>query len=394
MKIIPENSIDAIVTDPPYGLSFMGKDWDNFGTNLQRYQEWTRQWASECVRILKPGGHLLAFGGSRTYHRMTCGIEDAGFEIRDCIMWIYSTGFPKSLNISKAIDKLKGIGGQGNLVSSEAKKWDGWGTALKPAYEPIVVARKPISEKNVAMNVLKYGTGGINIDECRIGLTGGVRKINIKSNSGGFAGEGFGCDRDLEQINKGRFPANVIFECTCDEMIGENHTNPECPCYMLDKQSGYLHGIGNKKPVKKRDYNASSYKVGVFEHNPDYHHNTGGGASRFFYCAKACRSEREIGLWHLNPKKVNDGRSTPVDNPFQQGETQRYNTHPTVKPIKLMQYLIKLVTKPKGIVLDPFAGSGTTGIACKNLGVKFIGIEKSEEYCKIAKERLAQGVLF
>ncbi|MBT9164839.1 MAG: Modification methylase HindIII [candidate division WS2 bacterium] len=279
-----------------------------FSSDLLTYQEFTYRWAKECLRVLKPGGYLLSFGGTRTYHRMTCAIEDAGFEIRDCIMWVYSTGFPKSLNIGKQIEK-----------------WKGWGTALKPAYEPIVVTRKSISEKNVVLNVLKWGTGGINIGECKIGIDE-IQVYHAPKET--FAGsESRKSDTNYYE-NQGRFPANLILECICDEVKKETdkikiHTNPECPCYMLDKQSGKL----NKR-----------------------------GASRFFYVAKASRKEKDMGL-----------------------PEGQYNLHPTVKSLKLLEYLVKLVTPPNGIVLDPFIGSGTTAIACKKLGFDFIGIEKEKE---------------
>ena len=306
----PDNFFDSVVTDPPYGLAFMDKEWDDFGTDLQKYQEWTRRWAQDVFRVLKPGGHFLSFGGTRTYHRMACGIEDAGFEIRDTIMWVYGSGFPKSLNIGKAVKKL--LGNQG--------EWKGWGTALKPAIEPIIVARKPLSEKNVALNVLRWKTGGLNIDESRIKHNENLaveRNENRKLDTRNF-GWGF---KAVSRGNEGRFPANLILECTCDEVVEGKHTNPDCPCYILDKQS------------KK--------------------------ASRFFYCAKANSQERGEG-----------------------------NNHPTVKPIALMEYLVKMVTPPYGIVLDPFAGSGSTLIACKKLGFNYLGIEKEEGYVAIARKRL------
>lgn len=335
LKELPNNSIDSIVTDPPYELGFMGKSWDSTGIayNAELWEE--------CLRVLKPGSHLLSFGGSRTYHRMACAIEDAGFEIRDQIMWIYGSGMPKSHNIAKAIAAKEITGGsspknlrkarlkddykptgQGDNIETEltvnAKQWNGWETALKPAHEPIVVARKPLSEKTVAENVLKWGTGGINIDGCRI---------------------------ETYVQPYGRFPANIIL----DEESGE----------MLDEQSGIL----------KSGDNCIRTKVGSFlEHGGlgkagDVQRTYGdsGGASRFFYCAKASKKER--------------------------GED---NNHPTVKPIALMKYLARLITPPEGLMLDPFAGSGTTLVASKLEGFFFIGIEKELKYVEIAQKRINQ----
>jgi DNA modification methylase len=332
LKWIPDNSVDSIVTDPPYGLSFMNKKWDHDVPSVEFWRQ--------VYRVLKPGGHILSFGGTRTYHRMAVAIEDAGFEIRDQIMWLYGSGFPKSYNISKGIDKKFGIErevvpqirtdgtsrksanpgktswkntskkiGQTPLMKNshpKAKQWDGFGTALKPANEPIVLARKPLSEKNIVDNVLKWGTGGLNIDGCRVG-TESTRRTNGKTaiwSAGGMDSKQGGSD-------SGRFPANIIL----DEVAGE----------LLDEQSGQ-------------------------------------NCSRFFYCTKASKSERNAGV-----------------------ET---NNHPTVKPTKLMQYLVRLVTPPNGTVLDPFMGSGSTGIACVNESFDFIGIEMDKDYFDIASKRI------
>jgi site-specific DNA-methyltransferase (adenine-specific) len=369
MKLLDDNSVDSIVTDPPYELGFMGKKWDSTGIayNVELWKE--------CLRILKPGGHLLAFGGTRTYHRMACAIEDAGFEIRDQMQWIYGSGFPKSHDISKAIDKKlgakrevigksdsKGIrSGSGNYVGDnykqvgyditipatpEAKQWDGWGTALKPANEPIVLARKPISEKTIAENVMKWGTGALNIDGCRIGTeeikTYGKRKgqgVSLEwskyTSPEGYEGE----------IHQGRFPANVIL----DEEAGR----------MLDEQSGVTRS--GKVKSDKGAYSGVSttgFLRGIT--TTQNQHGDSGGASRFFYCAKASKKERGEG-----------------------------NNHPTVKPVKLMEYLITLITPPNGIVLDPFFGSGTTGIAAVNLGFHYIGFEIDKTYCDIAAKRIS-----
>lgn len=366
LDLLPPNSIDCIITDPPYELNFMGKGWDNAGVSFKP-DTWKK-----CLRVLKPGGYLLAFGGSRTFHRIACAIEDAGFEIRDTVMWIYGSGFPKSLNIEKAINKRDGVefeqceasgvgfmnadnDGYHNTLhrlkqkgesSERSKKWSGWGTALKPSFEPIIMARKPF-KGSLVDNVMKYGVGGINIDECRIGneiIKGGTmpdfRDIGEKSK------EAIGIDKlsfgQVENAKRkplddhiGRFPANTI----------------------LDTQEG-------------EDWR------------------------RYFYCAKASKKDRNEGLELFDKNTTDDGRHKPIDNPFQRGKTMRNNTHPTVKPTELMQYLIRLVAPGGGYILDPFMGSGSTGKAVmyenkeRNSGYKFIGIEKEKEYYKIAEARI------
>ena len=368
MKLIDDNSIDSIVTDPPYELGFMGKKWDSTGIayNVELWQE--------ALRGLKPGGHLLAFGGTRTYHRMVCAIEDAGFEIRDQMQWIYGSGFPKSHDISKAIDKKLGAerevvgsrikkagdmrsnsyGKGGNYddieinitspSSDEAKQWDGWGTALKPANEPIVVARKPISEKTVADNVLKWGTGGLNIDGCRIptedNLDGGAYAKNGTPRDDGWGMQRGGAGEYVQPT--GRFPANVIL----DEEAGK----------LLDEQSGISKRVDNRVNCETGNSAIWGKENKVISKRPQ---DLGGGASRFFYCAKASKKERGEG-----------------------------NNHPTVKPIILMEYLIKLVTPKNGITLDIFEGSGTTAIACINTNRKYIGFELDTGYFNIATERI------
>jgi site-specific DNA-methyltransferase (adenine-specific) len=275
---------------------------------------------------------------------MACAIEDAGFEIRDCIQWLYSTGLPKSHNISKAIDKKLGAKREVlgvDPVTPEAQEWEGWGTCLKPANEPIVLARKPISEKTIAENVMKWGTGGINIDDCRIESGGEHKRAYQPTNHERSV---YGKQTAFQPSNKeGRFPANIIL----DEEAGR----------MLDEQSGISKG--SSKPRKNKDTGRicyGDYKTIVTQNDT---WGDSGGASRFFYCAKASKKERGEG-----------------------------NNHPTVKPIKLMEYLIKLITPPNGIVLDPFFGSGTTGIAAVNLGFNYIGIELDEQYVEIARRRI------
>lgn len=354
MKTLPDNSVDAVVTDSPYGLSFMGKHWD--------YDVPTEEIWRETLRVLKPGGHLLSFFGTRTYHRGAVRIEDAGFEIRDQIMWIYGSGFPKSHNIKEGDFK-------------------GWGTALKPANEPIVVARKPLEKGlTVAENVLKWGTGAINIDASRIEYQGEkdfetVRKgvecgyRQSQKDTTFMASEGEGRTANTQ----GRWPANILFD--------EEAAN------MLDEQSGTLKTHGGGLGEHKGKGFFAGGRVSAINQPKD-----SGGASRFFYVAKASKSERNAGLEGM-PEKESYYMQTSSGKPsMSDGHTgkaaARANFHPTVKPIKLMQYLIKLVTPPNGTVLDPFMGSGSTGVAAKKLGFDFIGCEMNEEYFEIAKKRI------
>jgi len=350
LSYFPDNSMDSIVTDPPYGIKFLNKKWDY---SVPAIEVW-----KECLRVLKPGGRILSFGGTKTQHRMACNIEDAGFEICDVISWVYGSGFPKNLNISKGIDKLAGaerkvigvdksrlrpnrkyksgaIGNVGGNESSvvcdrtdngatltapatqEAEQWDGWGTALKPAMELITVARKPLAEKTIVQNVLKYGTGGINIDACR---------VSAKGDSGG------------------RWPANLLHDGS-DEVVElfPNSTS----------------NLSKRNRNKRRD--TTQYCMGGDYETREY--GDKGSAARFFYCAKTSKKEK--------------------------GEC---NNHPTVKPIMLMRYLVRLVTPKEGIVLDPFMGSGSTGIAAVLEGFKFVGVELDEGYYKIAVDRIEGSV--
>lgn len=405
LKELPENSVDSIVTDPPYELGFMGKDWDRTGiaNNVELWKE--------CLRVLKPGGHLLSFGGTRTYHRMAVAIENAGFEVRDMVEWIYGSGFPKSLNIGKAVDKLQGnkrevIGtvrgvrgadGTGHEHAMPGKatgikqvgidlpltkgtsKWEGWGTALKPAHEPICLARKSLSEKSVAENVLKYGTGGINIDESRVG-TGDDR---TQGGTGGHKTQFVGgeLEQKVERATGARFPANLI------------HDNSEeaRECFPETKSGSGVRG--NKKLTNIKQVPPSK----------DFITNYGGdsgSASRFFksiiYIAKASKSERNMGCEGLEEKKseLNSGgigRKISVEKRLEKDNInapKMFNSHPTVKPIALMEYLIKMITPKGGIVLDPFMGSGSTCVAAKQNNFQYIGIEKEPEYIKIVEARL------
>lgn len=428
LKGMPDNSVDSIVTDPPYGLSFMNKHWDY---EVPKVELW-----KECLRVLKPGGYLLSFAGTRTYHRMAVNIEDAGFEIRDMISWIYGSGFPKSLDIGKAIDKIQGnerevIGkkngtyadikrdketGQDGLhggVATERPRvevietkgnseYEGWGTALKPACEPICVARKPIPT-TVAENVLKYGTGGLNIDGCRVSLNGekqpgGSGHMMYKNNafnpvlsnhsrskesakSKGKYGDSSAQETHQTEGQKlGRFPANIIFDeissVLLDEMSGESKStggkgqksmgamgkNGKYGTYSLDKLGANAGGLGDS-----------------------------GGASRFFYCAKSSKAERNGGLEGFEPEIHSDRNAVEnigANNPRNRTGTAKSNHHPTVKPLKLMQYLVRLVTPKGGVCIDPFCGSGTTLMACVKEGFDYIGLEREAEYVKIAEARI------
>jgi DNA modification methylase len=410
LKRLEDNSVDSVVSDPPYGLSFMGKKWDY---DVPSVEVW-----AECLRVLKPGGHLLAFAGTRTQHRMAVRIEDAGFEIRDMIAWVYGSGFPKSLDVSKAIDKAAGAerekvpasGGlhknanlnddgwskigsdapmmDGNIPATEAaQQWQGWGTALKPALEPITVARKPLMG-TVAENVLEHGTGGLNIDGCRVGTD------VIKSNGEGAGGLQKGAKehgarpyvnglahKSTPSEHIGRWPANLIHDGS-DEVVGlfpeSNSAKPrEIPCL----ENG---GTG------------SSYVMRGQKNSPqDY--GDKGSAARFFYCAKASKRDRDEGLEGFDdkqaaglPMRSADGErgGEGLDGTKTDRLTVRKNVHPTVKPTDLMRYLCRLVTPPGGIVLDPFMGSGSTGKAAVLEGFQFIGIERELEYVEIAKARI------
>jgi DNA modification methylase len=467
MAAMAEGSVDAIVCDPPYELAFMGRAWDQQGV---AYDPAT--WA-QALRVLKPGAHLLAFGGTRTFHRVTVAIEDAGFEIRDCLSWLYGSGFPKSLDVSKAIDKRPGvtrhaefaahlrermaakgysntfdvaeavIGRRTGAVANwqkyqwpeakwwpalrdlldldeswgdviaeadrektgerevgklavapgqsadrsatsidltsaatpDAEQWQGWGTALKPAWEPIVVARKPLAA-TVAANVLAHGTGALNVDGCRIAGSVPQTTHGVFSRQGELYGK-FRDEPEPSMVNaSGRWPANtVLSHDECCVPIGERRVRgssgvrvlwaciPGCPVRMLDEQSGNLRARGNVSPTRREQSGGvTGWGIG-----PDGPADVGdaGGASRFFYCAKASRAERNAGI--------------PANR----------NVHPTVKPIDLMRWLVRLVTPPGGTVLDPFAGSGTTGCAVLLEGFDFIGCEREAEYVEIAKARIA-----
>ena len=375
MRTLDPESIDSIVTDPPYGLSFMGKGWDH---GVPGVEFWT-----EALRIAKPGAHLLAFGGTRTYHRLAVAIEDAGWEIRDCVMWVYGSGFPKSHDVSKAIDREAGAvrevvgswkptgtarptkGGGGHSAkrttadggytpdedariditapaTESAKQWQGWGTALKPAYEPIIVARKPLSG-TVAGNVLEWGTGGINVDGCRVGR--GTDDVSGWSQTGSKASEnramsGGNYARDAKPDAEGRWPANLI------------HDGSEEVTDLL------------------------------------------GDAARFFYCAKASKRDRDEGCEGLEERlsmRYGEKAQGPLPQQTPSRPVPQRNHHPTVKPTDLMRYLCRLVTPPNGLILDPFTGSGSTGKAAVLEGFRFVGCELSAEYIEIAHARIGHA---
>jgi site-specific DNA-methyltransferase (adenine-specific) len=457
LDLLGPSSVDAVVCDPPYGLKFMGNGWDSDQGPAFDAEFWRR-----VLEALKPGGHLLAFCGTRTYHRMAVAIEDAGFEIRDSLHWHYGSGFPKSMNVSKAIGRATDAdpvelphptnacpGGswchcderseraQSGATKhpphfdwppgSEAAAWEGWGTALKPAHEPIVLARKPL-DGTVAASVLAHGTGALNVDGCRVGNDGGTRtpeggRPNYKNN---VYGRGMGGAAPVP-AGQGRWPANVIFshadECQVIAEVdnpgpGEDLRSPTghrendrggewglkqgsiagcvvppgrraiyacvpwCPVRELDRQSGKTKGGGKRPGGFAETGQPNGDGRPCAREYPDY-----GGASRFFYCPKPNRKERDAGLEHLaaatggemtDRKDGSKGLENPRAGAGRKGGA--LNRHPTCKPIALMRWLCRLVTPPDGVVLDPFAGSGTTGIAAVAEGFKFVGVEMTDEY--------------
>lgn len=345
LKKLPDNSVDSIVSDPPYGLSFMNKKWD--------YDVPSVDFWKEVLRVLKPGGHVLSFGGTRTYHRMVVNIEDAGFEIRDQIMWIYGSGFPKSHNIGKSFDK-KSVD-----ITKGQSQYEGWGTALKPANEPICLARKPLSEKTIVNNVIKWGVGGINIDGCRIDTNGEKISVGFDKSFVGF--KEIINDRDYETNKEGRFPANIIFDEEAAAMLDEQQINTSRFFYVpkvgkKERNMG-LDNFDNKERPGQSD-------TGLYSSSP--------------YCIDCGKTINGTNN-HSNCKEGLE---------YKPSTTITKNNHPTLKPINLMTYLCRLVTPPGGIILDPFMGSGSTGIAACLEGFRFIGMELDEDYFKIAEARV------
>jgi len=440
MRTMPDNSIDAIITDPPYGLSFMNKEWDSFGSDtrqpgdehyvtpdnpygrskarygygskvqksMEAFQLAMTPIFAEALRVAKPGAYLLCFGGTRTFHRMACVIEDAGWEIRDCIMWVYGSGFPKSMDVSKAIDKAAGLerevvcvagksGSKRNCMSGDfsggeyfetkpnseaAKQWQGWGTCLKPAWEPIIVARKPL-DGTVANNVLTWGVGALNIDACRVPTfsdgPGTTPESSVDGRRGSMAGS---MNRVEYDGSKSRFPANLVHDGS--QMVLDLF--PDSKGQNGDVKAGYrkdtVNDFGDCGYTTAHQKRGDSGSAARFfntlrdgEESAERTYADKGGtnfaakpgmrreptsADRFFYCAKASKKDRGEG-----------------------------NHHPTVKPTALMEWLVKLVTPEGGVVLDPFMGSGTTGVACANLNRRFVGIEREWQYMEIAGPRIA-----
>ena len=409
MRTMEPNSVDAIVCDPPYGLSFMGKDWDHGVPGVQFWRE--------ALRVAKPGAHLLAFGGTRTFHRLAVAIEDAGWEIRDTIMWVYAQGFPKSHDVSKAIDKAAGetrerIRGvrsgvvrgtyaqdewskefkdsvlSPNPITSDAARWQGWGTSLKPSFEPIIVARKPL-QGTVAQNVLTWGTGAINVDGCRVAAEPELAKNWQRTQSGrqGIASIGLAAVDLRGYTPSGRWPANVIHDGS-DEVLG------------LMPQSGNGHFPGER--TARTDLQAiygGGKGLPRGTGTPEHYMNDAGSAARFFYCAKASKADRDEGCegLGLQEKRTRNsyGGQADYDCPDgahrvgNKGTHMAHNHHPTVKPTALMRWLVRLVTPPGGTVLDPFMGSGSTGKAAALEGFGFIGIDTNPEYVEIARRRIA-----
>lgn len=410
-RLAPE-SVHAVVTDPPSGTGFMGQEWDKDKGGREEWIAWLSEVMTEALRVLKPGAHALVWALPRTSHWTAMALENAGFEIRDVITHHFGTGFPKSKDISKAIDETQGAerevvamvpqrGAKFQLAADhidnggfndpertefaitapatpEAKEWDGWGTAIKPASEHWILVRKPLSESSIARNVLEHGTGALNIGACRIGDEVLPPQEAGQSLVGTFERQGM-----LTPERIGRWPANVVFthSSECEEECAEG-----CPVRMLDEQSG-VRKSGKMKAGQVRPGIGYSGGLGTVVASDTY--GDEGGASRFFYVAKPSPREKNAGLDHLDERTTNDGRNTPIDNPFQRGETARKNHHPTVKPVELMRYLCRLITPPGGIVLDCFLGSGTTGVAALHEGFSFVGLEQSPEYCEIARLRMA-----
>lgn len=403
-------SVDALITDPPAGIGFMGKEWDHDKGGRDQWVNWMTLVMQKAFAAMKPGAHGLIWALPRTSHWTATALENAGFEVRDVVTHLFGSGFPKSLNISKAIDKAAGAerdiigslrckqmdGGEyrkdGNPQihapitapnTEAAKQWDGWGTALKPASEHWILVRKPLSEKTVAANVLKWGVGGINIDGCRISTGGKVvwkvpptekqtSSVMVYDKPGDGSDSMFKNKGDRQGTPLGRFPANLVLSHS--EHCEDDQCDMFCPVKMLDEQSG----VGVSKNSKRGDGIGAGYHQSDKPYNTERGFNDFGGASRFFYCAKISTSERNAGLEGKEGKAFN--AKSPI--PFHK------NHHPTVKSKKLMSYLCKLITPPNGTILDPFMGSGSTGIAAKECGFDFIGIEKEPDYFEIAQKRI------
>ncbi len=493
LRSMPDASIDSLVTDPPAGISFMGKSWDDDKGGRDEWVKWLSEVMRECRRVLKPGAHALVWGLPRTSHWTANAIEDAGFEIRDKIYHAQGQGFPKSLNVSKAIDKARGLerkripGGQGGAnsvlgerktgeaISDEAIRWQGFGTALKPSVEEWILCRTPLAEKTVAANVIRWGCGALAIDACRIksgpcdssasgasrssienqatiqpiaasdamdkqGTEGSITHSDLKTRPDTF-------DSSIGTIQKENIATSLNTDLSGNPLTGKHPLDTSSTIETRSKQitglktsnscdapttsectqgtqintpknqpQGITPNVGDPETHgTKKSTQSVSANVGtnlgrwpsncVLSHNPDcdgtctdlcpvamLDAQAGQNVSRYFYSAKVSPSERNAGLDERKPEVTTDGRAKPIDNPFLRGETERRNSHPTVKPLKLMRYLIRLITPPGGTVLDPFAGSGSTGVAAVQEGFKFIGIEREAEYVEIARARLRHAI--
>ena len=431
MKTLGDNSVDSIVSDPPYGISFMAKKWDY---DVPSVEVW-----KEAMRVLKPGGHALIACGTRTQHRMVCNIEDAGFEIRDVVSWIYGSGFPKSLNISKAIDKAAGAerevvgkritgaalqktsktgefadgkhGGTQEIditapATDEAKQWDGWGTALKPACEFFTLCRKPLSESTIAKNVLKWGTGGINIDGCRVETEETITNHGRKPTANGWDPRMSGGQEQSQSAGQqlGRFPANLIHDGSQEvlDLFPETSKSSKRPPTGKPKYTGT---DGDSNAMK-----GSS----TIDNTVRGHSDNGGSAARFFksindlddvpetdfgnirafYCPKASKKDRNDGCEELEEKEsktLNEYKNPSEGRTASKSGSPKKNNHPTVKPTALMAYLCRLITPTGGVVLDPYMGSGSTGKAAVQEGFSFVGCELDKDYFDIATARVPNG---
>jgi hypothetical protein len=423
MRSMADASVDSVVTDPPAGIAFMGKAWDHDKGGRDAWIAWLTEVMGECLRVLKPGGHALVWAIPRTSHWTGMALENAGFEVRDRITHLFGSGFPKSLDVGKAMDKAEGVerevvgpsrrhagrsspsgavgdlsryAGAGDVTTAPstdlAKQWDGWGTALKPGAEDWWLARKPLSG-TVAANVAAHGTGAINVDGCRL-QGNGWSKQDRESGAGFYSGKFMGAagvgeptqKNGLRESVAGRWPANVALSCDCESGHGA-----DCPVWLLDEQSGKLTS-GGTPPRRFSDKTRNTYGSFTGEENPNGIGGSQGGASRFFYCAKSSRAEREMGLDGRDRKAKLWSSGTQNPGSFQAEGTDRTSTnhHPTVKPLALMRWLCRLITPPNGLILDPFMGSGSTGCAAVLENFRFVGIEQDAEYLEIALRRIAK----
>jgi DNA modification methylase len=419
LKALSDDSLDSLVTDPPAGISFMGNSWDHHKGGRKEWVEWMAEIMREALRVMKPGAHGLVWALPRTSHWTATALEDAGFEIRDVVTHLFGSGFPKSLDVSKAIDKAAGAerarvpivdvstgkeksadikGGMfkpcekfeaysNEGITDAAKQWQGFGTALKPASEHWILVRKPCSEKTVAANVLKWGCGALNIDASRIGMREATSYTAPDITGNAYNSEvGARARKTVEVPAQGRFPANLVFSHT--PYCTDTQCDIECAVRDLDAQSGTLKsGAIRVGQPQGSNFSQSHVRTAQYDRPGD-----SGSASRFFYVAKISKAERNAGLEGMPLKesqtrnkyvKPSEGRPAPICG----GPKQ--NHHPTVKPKKLMTYLIRMVTPPGGTVLDPFMGSGSTGLAAGESGFSFVGIEKDPEYFSIASKRVS-----